>query len=136
MWAAEAHVMACVLMSRQDALACSSAMCAYFDACVLLHVHAPVSVEQWYCISCPGGRFLADRFVYGTCHYKDCCYEDARGDQCDKCGRLINAVELVHPKCKQCGATPEKRVSSHLFLDLTKLQGQLVSAWDGMLYGL
>ena len=37
-------------------------------------------------------RFLADRFVEGVCPF--CSYEDARGDQCDKCGRLINATEL------------------------------------------
>ena len=37
-------------------------------------------------------RFLADRFVEGICPL--CGYEDARGDQCDKCGKLINATEL------------------------------------------
>ena len=37
-------------------------------------------------------RFLADRFVEGTCPL--CSYDDARGDQCDKCGKLINAIEL------------------------------------------
>eukprot|EP00058_Branchiostoma_floridae_P022139 XP_002607629.1 hypothetical protein BRAFLDRAFT_123956 [Branchiostoma floridae] len=37
-------------------------------------------------------EFLADRFVEGTCPL--CNYDDARGDQCDKCGKLINATEL------------------------------------------
>ena len=37
-------------------------------------------------------RFLADRFVEGTCPL--CSYDDARGDQCDKCGKLINAIDL------------------------------------------
>ncbi|CAB1353236.1 unnamed protein product [Coregonus sp. 'balchen'] len=40
-------------------------------------------------------RFLADRFVEGTCPF--CSYPEARGDQCDKCGKLINAVELRGP---------------------------------------
>lgn len=48
------------------------------------------TVEQLRCESCQ--RFLADRFVEGVCPH--CRYPEARGDQCDKCGRLINAVEL------------------------------------------
>uniref|UniRef100_A0A4W5KHA7 Methionine--tRNA ligase, cytoplasmic n=1 Tax=Hucho hucho TaxID=62062 RepID=A0A4W5KHA7_9TELE len=47
-------------------------------------------VEQLRCEACQ--RFLADRFVEGTCPF--CSYPEARGDQCDKCGKLINAVEL------------------------------------------
>lgn len=48
------------------------------------------TVEQLRCESC--ARFLADRFVEGVCPF--CGYEEARGDQCDKCGKLINAIEL------------------------------------------
>lgn len=48
------------------------------------------TVEQLHCERC--ARFLADRFVEGVCPF--CGYEEARGDQCDKCGKLINAVEL------------------------------------------
>ena len=48
------------------------------------------TVEQLLCVKCD--RFLADRFVEGTCPL--CNYADARGDQCDKCGKLINATEL------------------------------------------
>ncbi|GFH23932.1 tRNA-binding domain-containing protein, partial [Haematococcus lacustris] len=39
------------------------------------------------------GKFLADRFVTGTC--PKCKYEDARGDQCDQCGTLLNPTELL-----------------------------------------
>ena len=52
----------------------------------------------------------------GTCPF--CAYEDARGDQCDKCGKLINAVELRSPRCKICKSVPIVKTSSHLFLDL------------------
>ncbi|OQR78339.1 methionine--tRNA ligase [Tropilaelaps mercedesae] len=76
------------------------------------------SVEQLYCEKCP--RFLADRFVEGICPI--CAYEDARGDQCDKCSKLINAVELKNPKCKLCKTTPVVRTSRHLFLDLPKIE--------------
>lgn len=47
-----------------------------------------------------------------------CNFYDAKGDQCDGCGKLVNANELINPKCKVCNATPEIRQSTHLFIDL------------------
>uniref|UniRef100_A0A8C1EG80 Methionyl-tRNA synthetase n=1 Tax=Cyprinus carpio carpio TaxID=630221 RepID=A0A8C1EG80_CYPCA len=76
------------------------------------------TVEQLRCESCQ--RFLADRFVEGECPH--CRYPEARGDQCDKCGRLINAVELRNPQCKVCKETPVIRSSKHLFLNLPKVK--------------
>ncbi|XP_066564500.1 methionine--tRNA ligase, cytoplasmic [Amia ocellicauda] len=81
----------------------------------------PDTVEQLRCEHCD--RFLADRFVEGVCPF--CCYEEARGDQCDKCGKLINAVELKNPQCKMCKQTPVVKSSKHLFLDLPKLESRL-----------
>ncbi|XP_046846002.1 methionine--tRNA ligase, cytoplasmic-like isoform X2 [Xenia sp. Carnegie-2017] len=81
------------------------------------------TVEQLHCESC--NKFLADRFVEGTCPL--CGFHDARGDQCDACGKLINATELKSPRCKICGKTPSVKKSRHLFLDLTKLQPELTS---------
>ncbi|KAG8452535.1 hypothetical protein GDO86_004353 [Hymenochirus boettgeri] len=79
------------------------------------------TVEQLRCETCQ--RFLADRFVEGTCPF--CNYEEARGDQCDKCGKLINAVELKKPQCKVCKQSPVIKSSKHLFLDLPKLEKRL-----------
>lgn len=76
------------------------------------------SVEQSFCEGC--NRFLADRYVEGTCPH--CSYNDARGDQCDACGKLLNPIELKDARCKLCRRTPVIRSSKHLFLDLTKLQ--------------
>lgn len=64
------------------------------------------TVEQLRCETCQ--RFLADRFVEGVCPF--CRYPEARGDQCDKCGRLINAVEL---KVRHLGH-PWARMASHI----------------------
>jgi methionyl-tRNA synthetase len=75
------------------------------------------SIEQLLCENC--NRFLADRFVEGICPF--CTADDARGDQCDRCGKLINAIELKQPKCKLCRKTPVVRSSQHLFLDLPRL---------------
>ncbi|XP_050404697.1 methionine--tRNA ligase, cytoplasmic isoform X2 [Patella vulgata] len=84
------------------------------------------SVDQLHCEKCQ--RFLADRFVNGICPM--CSYDDARGDQCDRCGKLINAVELIHPKCKTCKSTPTVKSTEHLFLDLPKLEPQLRNHLD------
>ncbi|KOS22781.1 Methionine--tRNA ligase [Escovopsis weberi] len=67
--------------------------------------------------------YLADRFVEGTC--PKCQYEDARGDQCDKCGNLLDPLELINPRCKVDGATPVPRDTTHIYLRLDKLQPDL-----------
>ncbi|XP_029646990.1 methionine--tRNA ligase, cytoplasmic [Octopus sinensis] len=79
------------------------------------------TVDQLKCEKCD--RFLADRFVEGICPL--CGFDDARGDQCDKCGKLINAIDLVKPRCKTCSNTPIVKSSRHLFLDLPKLEPDL-----------
>ncbi|WBW72100.1 cytoplasmic methionine-tRNA ligase Mrs1 [Schizosaccharomyces osmophilus] len=82
------------------------------------------SMTQLYCEVHNG--YLADRYVEGIC--PKCQYEDARGDQCDKCGGLLNAFELVEPKCKLDGSKPVKRETRHVFLSLDKLQ-PAVETW-------
>ena len=42
--------------------------------------------------------------------------------QCDGCGKLINAVELVDPRCKFCSGRPEVRTSKHVFIDLPAIE--------------
>ena len=79
------------------------------------------TVQQLFCGNC--SKFLADRFVEGTCPL--CRYEDARGDQCDGCGKLINAVELISPRCKTCSKTPTIKSTEHLFMDLTTIEPTL-----------
>ena len=68
--------------------------------------------------------FLADRFVEGTC--PRCGYEDARGDQCDKCGNLLEPFDLLNPRCKLDKDTkPIPRDTKHIHLLLDKLQPQI-----------
>ena len=73
--------------------------------------------EQLYCPKCD--RFLADRFVEGTCPH--CGSPDARGDQCDSCQTLLDPTELINPRCMVCGTTPVIRKTKHLYLDLPKI---------------
>ncbi|MCI5830002.1 MAG: methionine--tRNA ligase, partial [Spirochaetia bacterium] len=79
------------------------------------------SNKQLYCPKC--ARFLADRYVNGTC--PKCGFEDARGDQCDGCGSLLEPVELKNPRCSVCGATPEVRETKHLYIDLPSISKNL-----------
>lgn len=100
--------------------------------------------EQPYCPV--HSSFLADRFIEGECSL--CGYNDARGDQCDKCGNLLDPFPpeskgkpiskngddtppgeatgwLLNPRCKLDGATPEKRKTKHLYLRLDLLETQI-----------
>ena len=83
-------------------------------------------VEQLYCENCK--KFLADRYVEGECPF--CGYNDARGDQCDSCGKLLNAVELKNPRCKICNEKPIIKTSEHLFIDLPKLEPKILDWLD------
>ncbi len=80
--------------------------------------------EQMY--DAEAGRFLPDRYVEGTC--PRCSYDGARGDQCDNCGKTLDPVDLVDPRSKITGATPELRETEHYYILLTKLQDE-VRAW-------
>jgi methionyl-tRNA synthetase len=71
------------------------------------------------------GRFLADRYVEGICPY--CDYNEARGDQCDNCGRTYEAIELKSPRSKITGSTHlEVRETEHFFFDLARLNSPLL----------
>ncbi len=69
------------------------------------------------------GHTLPDRYVEGTCPI--CAYEHARGDQCDNCGNLLDAVDLINPRSRIDGSTPEFRETKHLFLDLPQFKEPL-----------
>lgn len=74
-----------------------------------------------YCPHCK--RYLPDRFITGICPF--CKYSEARGDQCDRCGRLLEPTMLINPRCSICGSTPTIRSSRHWFFDLPKLTKKL-----------
>src|SRR5258708_24904322 len=73
-------------------------------------------------------RFLPDRFVEGECPI--CHYPNARGDQCDNCGNLLDALDLINPRSKTDGSRPVIRETEHFFLDLKAMIPQLKAYLD------
>jgi len=78
---------------------------------------------QAYCPRCQ--RFLPDRYLVGTCPY--CHFPEARGDQCDECGRTLNPDDLLDLRCRLCSDTPRFEVSEHFFLRLSAFEDRLKS---------
>jgi methionyl-tRNA synthetase len=77
---------------------------------------------QWY--SPAAGKFLPDRYVEGTCYI--CGYENARSDQCDRCGNVLEPEKLINPRSKVDGSTPELRETEHFYMDLSKQEPDVV----------
>ena len=85
------------------------------------------STPQFYCESCK--RFLPDRYVEGKCPH--CGFERARGDQCDSCGKDLNASELEDAKCQICGSPPVLKETQHYFLKLSHFTPELLRWVEG-----
>ena len=80
-------------------------------------------------ISPTTGRTLPDRYIEGTCPI--CGYGEARGDQCDNCGNQLEPEELIDPRSKINGETPEFVETQHFFLDLPALADALRTWLEG-----
>ena len=74
------------------------------------------------------GHTLPDRYIEGTCPI--CGFGEARGDQCDNCGNQLDPTDLIDPRSRIDGSTPEFREADHLFLDLPVFADRL-DEWIG-----
>ena len=94
-----------------------------------LYEHGAI-VEQTMLVSFSSatGHTLPDRYIEGTCPI--CGFPEARGDQCDNCGNQLDPIDLIDPRSRVDGSTPEFRETKHLFLDLPKFADAL-RAWIG-----
>ncbi|WP_236558950.1 methionine--tRNA ligase [Chlamydia sp. 17-3921] len=70
-------------------------------------------------------RFLADRYVEGTC--PKCGFDQARGDECQKCGADYEAIDLLNPKSKLSGAKLTLKKTEHAYLHLEYMKESLLS---------
>lgn len=69
------------------------------------------------------GQFLADRYIKGTC--PNCGYEEAYGDQCEKCGTSLSPSELGSPRSMLSGSKPVMKKTLHWYLPLNHYEGWL-----------
>jgi len=82
----------------------------------------PLMTEQFY--DEQTSRFLPDRYVEGTCPH--CGYADARGDQCDNCGKTLDPIDLIDPRSKFSGTTPVLRETEHYYWRLSAFNESLL----------
>jgi methionyl-tRNA synthetase len=67
--------------------------------------------------------FLADRYIKGTC--PNCAYDNAFGDQCERCGTALSPDELINPVSTISGNAPIKKATKHWYLPLNKHEAWL-----------
>ena len=79
------------------------------------------TTEQFY--SPTQGRFLADRYIEGTCPL--CGAAGARGDQCEACGSSLSPDQLLDPHSVLDNSPLEKRPTTHWYLPLSRWQPEL-----------
>ncbi|MDN7240846.1 methionine--tRNA ligase [Planococcus sp. N028] len=77
-------------------------------------------IDQTYCEW--DKQFLPDRFVEGICPV---CGAHSRGDQCDNCSTILDALDLLEPKCKICGNPPTVKKTEHFYFELSSFQKEL-----------
>jgi methionyl-tRNA synthetase len=82
------------------------------------------TIEQFHCAKCD--RFLADRYIRGNCPH--CGSGEARGDQCEACGKLLDPTDLKEPQCSACAGVPSLQKTNHLYIDLPGIKDKL-EAW-------
>lgn len=73
-------------------------------------------------------KFLPDRYVVGKCPF--CDFLDARSDQCDNCGRVLNQGELINPISNLTKQPVELKETQHYFIDWPKLQPKIKEFFD------
>ncbi|MCO6495181.1 MAG: methionine--tRNA ligase [Bacteroidetes bacterium] len=85
-------------------------------------------------------QFLADRYIKGTC--PKCGYNEAYGDQCEKCGSSLNPTDLINPISTLTGNSPTLRKTKNWYLPLGEYQRSLgdyikskKDSWKANVYG-
>jgi methionyl-tRNA synthetase len=79
-------------------------------------------------------QFLADRYIQGTC--PNCDYDQAYGDQCERCGKTLSPEELINPQSTLSGNAPVKKETTHWYLPMNHHEGW-IKTWveEGTLEG-
>lgn len=78
------------------------------------------SEEQLYCENC--NLYLADRYILGTCPK---CGADIKGDECEKCGSLLEIKDVINPHCAICGKSADFKETKNLYFKLSSFHDDI-----------
>ena len=80
--------------------------------------------EQYY--DTEENQFLADRYIIGTCPCGK--FEEAYGDQCEKCGATLSPDELVNPRSAISDSKPILKQTKHYYIKLDEFE-EFIREW-------
>ena len=80
--------------------------------------------EQYY--DTKENQFLADRYITGTCPCKK--FDEAYGDQCEKCGATLSPDELINPRSAISDSKPILKKTKHYYIKLDEYE-EFIRKW-------
>ena len=80
--------------------------------------------EQYY--DTKENQFLADRYITGTCPCKK--FDEAYGDQCEKCGATLSPDELINPRSAISDSKPILKKTKHYYIKLDEFE-EFIREW-------
>jgi len=83
-----------------------------------------INSEQFFDVS--ENQFLADRYISGTCPV--CGFDEAYGDQCEKCGSTLSPEELINPKSTISNSSPILKETKHYYIKLDEFE-EFIRNW-------
>ena len=83
-----------------------------------------IKSEQFFDVN--ENQFLADRYISGTCPV--CGYNEAYGDQCEKCGSTLSPEELKNPKSTISNSAPILKETKHYYIKLDEFE-EFIKNW-------
>ena len=83
-----------------------------------------IKSEQFFDVN--ENQFLADRYISGTCPV--CGFDEAYGDQCEKCGSTLSPEELINPKSTISNSAPILKETKHYYIKLDEFE-EFIRNW-------
>ena len=83
-----------------------------------------IKSEQFFDVN--ENQFLADRYISGTCPI--CGFDEAYGDQCEKCGSTLSPEELINPKSTISNSSPILKETKHYYIKLDEFE-EFIRNW-------
>ena len=96
----------------------------FFDNLREKNLFSLIKSEQFFDVD--ENQFLADRYISGTCPV--CGFDEAYGDQCEKCGSTLSPEELINPKSTISNSSPILKETKHYYIKLDEFE-EFIRNW-------